>query len=147
MQVLISRGLGRGLWSCITNKLPGDTMHCLWSARSPSKFFNDVWVVCFLCLSIFENVFLLSIRMNNIFTRKRILEAQTFITNLFDRCSIIFQHFALQGVLRLTLFESLEIQLQFFPARKLARDFQYHASSNIHHQKKKKKTRWICIYI
>lgn len=98
-------------------------MYCLWSARSPSKFFNDVWVVCFLCLSIFENIFLLSIHMNNIFTRKRILEAQTFITNLFDRCSIIFQHFALQGVLRLTLFESLEIQQQFFPDRNLQEIF------------------------
>lgn len=81
--------------------------------------------------------------MNNIFTRKRILKAQTFITNLFDRCSIIFQHLALQGVLRHTLFESLEIQQQFFPARKLARDFQYHVSSNFHHEKKKKQDKFV----
>ena len=98
-------------------------MHYLWLAKSSRKFFNVVWVVLFLCLSIFENVFLLSIHVNNIFTRKRILETQTFLTNLFARCSTIFQHFSFQGILRFTLFQPLEIQQQFFSCQEVCKRF------------------------
>lgn len=75
-------------------------------------------------LCIFQNVFLFFIRVNNIFTNNSIREAQTALTHLFGRCSVIFQCSALQEILRLTLLEPTETQ-HFFSCLETCKRFSY----------------------